>query len=99
MFYLETKDGEKFLTIKNSDDRAEFGKILEDKLGRQAGEIFNDLINEASEDSQEVFNSARSQFKACIDRLDAALTKKPASQAELEEILSDFQGIYLDYFM
>ena len=36
MFYLETKDGEKFFTDAKSDDKMEFEKILEQKLGEQA---------------------------------------------------------------
>ena len=47
MFYLETTDGDKFFTEKNSDDRAEFEKIIEQKLGKQAAEMFNQLIEDA----------------------------------------------------
>ena len=47
MFYLETKDGDRFFTDKNSDDRAEFEKIIEQKLGQQAVDMFNQLITDA----------------------------------------------------
>jgi hypothetical protein len=51
MFYLETKDGEKFFTDAKSDDKMEFEKILEQKLGEQAVELFNQLIADAEEES------------------------------------------------
>lgn len=50
MFYLETKDGEKFFTDAKSDDKIEFEKILEQKLGNQAVELFNQLIQDAEEE-------------------------------------------------
>ena len=50
MFYLETKDGDKFFTESNSSDKAEFEKIIEQKLGSDAAELFNQLIAEAEED-------------------------------------------------
>ena len=53
MFYLETKDGEKFFTEIDSNDRAEFRKILESKLGTGAAEIFDDLIEEHESDKLE----------------------------------------------
>ena len=99
MFYLETKDGDKFFTNKDSDDRKEFEKILEDKLGQQVGELFNELLNEATEDSQEVINSIRVAYKDCIDRLDEALMEQPADIGKLEEILSDLQALYVDCIM
>ena len=51
MFYLETKDGEKFFTDAKSDDKIEFEKIIEQKLGNQAVELFNQLIQDAEEES------------------------------------------------
>lgn len=36
MFYLETKDGEKFFTEAGDDDQAVFKRIIEDKLGKDA---------------------------------------------------------------
>ena len=51
MFYLQTKDGERFFTSSTSSDRAEFEKILDYKLGQDAVEMFNDLIREAEEDN------------------------------------------------
>jgi flagellar biosynthesis/type III secretory pathway protein FliH len=50
MFYLETKDGEKFFTDANSDDKLEFEKIIEQKLGKQTVDLFNQLIEDAKEE-------------------------------------------------
>lgn len=47
MFYLETKDGERFLTDAKSDDKAEFRKIIEQKLGFDAAVMFDEFIDEA----------------------------------------------------
>lgn len=46
MFYVETKDGEKFFTSPNSDDVAEFAKILEEKLGKDMAKLFSDILEE-----------------------------------------------------
>ena len=50
MFYLELKDGERFFTESNSNDRLEFEKILDQKLGEQAVELFNQLLADAKEE-------------------------------------------------
>lgn len=47
MFYLETKDGDKFLTDPTSDDKVEFWKILDQKLGRQTADMFDEFIKDA----------------------------------------------------
>ena len=44
MFYLETKDGEKFFTKDNDDDQAVFKRIIEDKLGKDALTLFKELF-------------------------------------------------------
>lgn len=54
MFYLETKDGDRFFTDKNSDDCAEFEKIIEQKLGQQAVELFRQLIADAENKNREL---------------------------------------------
>jgi hypothetical protein len=53
MFYLETKDGERFLTSAISDDKSEFENIIESKMGRQAVELFNDIVDDAREEGEE----------------------------------------------
>ena len=50
MFYLETKDGEKFFTDAKSSDKAEFEKIVEQKLGSDAAELLNCLIEDARDE-------------------------------------------------
>ena len=60
MFYLETKDGERFFTEAHSDDKLEFEKILEAKLGNDAVDLFNQLLGEVEEASyNEGFNEGR----------------------------------------
>lgn len=54
MFYLETKDGDKFVTQPNSDDKAEFEKVLKDKLGESAAELFTMLLEDAKNDQVSV---------------------------------------------
>ena len=53
MFYLETKDGEKFFTDAKSSDKVEFEKIVEQKLGADAAELLNNLIEDAKEEGYE----------------------------------------------
>ena len=73
MFYLETKDGERFLTNSKSDDKAEFEKILEQKLGKDAVELFNHLLDDAKEDGQ----------KALAQDLDYVITQLNQIRYEL----------------
>lgn len=47
MFYLETKDGDKFFTDPKSDDKVEFWRILDQKLGRSAANMFDEFIKDA----------------------------------------------------
>ena len=53
MFYLQTKDGERFFTGKHSDDKEEFEKIIEAKMGKEAAEMFNELIGAAEIEGEE----------------------------------------------
>lgn len=73
MFYLETKDGERFLTNSKSDDKAEFEKILEQKLGKDAVELFNHLLDDAKEAGQ----------KALAQDLDYVITQLNQIRYEL----------------
>lgn len=50
MFYIETKDGDRFFTSVNSNDKEEFDKIIDQKLGRQASDMFNQLLIDAQEE-------------------------------------------------
>ena len=99
MFYLETKDGDKFFTEKDSDDRREFSKILNEKLGRDASDLFENLISESEDNAEHILNSFRNRYKECINNLDKALNGEEVNRVKLEEILSDLQALYTDYMM
>ena len=47
MFYLQTNDGERFLTAPQSSDKDEFIKIVESKMGSDATEVLTSLLSEA----------------------------------------------------
>ncbi len=47
MFFLETSDGERFCTDPKSDDKLEFWKILDQKLGRPTANMFDEFIKDA----------------------------------------------------
>lgn len=54
MFYLETKDGEKFFTEAGDDDQAVFKRIIEDKLGKDALILFKQLFEYGEKEREEV---------------------------------------------
>ena len=97
MFYLETIDGEKFFTDKDSDDRQEFEKILETKLGKDSAEMFNHLVAESEENAEALLNSFKRRYHENMDALDQVLNNLPIDGVKMEEILSEFQAIYMDY--
>ena len=96
MFYLETKDGERFLTNIDSDDKAEFSNIIENKLGVTAAEMFNDFITESVEDVHDLLLHLRNRYDNCVQALDSALNDETVDRIKLEEVLCDLQSIYLD---
>ena len=53
MFYLETKDGDKFFTDSKSNDKVEFWRILDQKLGRQAANMFDEFIKDVKQEAYE----------------------------------------------
>jgi len=99
MFYLETKDGDKFFTETDSDDRREFSKIIHEKLGRDASDLFDNLVSESEDNADHILNSFRNRYKECINNLDKALNDPELDKIKLEELLSDFQAIFMDYLM
>lgn len=99
MFYLETKDGERFFTNKDSDDVAEFKSILETKLGSDAADLFSEILSEREEDALHVLSEANHKLKAAIRELDKTLEESPDDKQKLVDVLSDLQAIYLEYFM
>lgn len=63
MFYLETKDGDKFFTDARSSDKSEFEKIIEQKLGKDAVSLFDQLIEDAKEEGyEEGFEAGKETF-------------------------------------
>ena len=97
MFYLETKDGDKFFTTKDSEDRLEFEKILEAKLGADAASLFKDLVEDDSEAALHVLSLFSYRYNACIKAFDAALIESPINSVILEAVLADFQQLYLEF--
>lgn len=74
MFYLETKDGEKFFTDPKSDDKVEFEKILEQKLGESAAELFNQIIQDHQEAKDEFIERLSYDLNDLIVDLDKCET-------------------------
>ena len=99
MFYLELNDGDKFLTDKDSDDRKEFEKILSDKLGRDAAELFDTLVKEDEANAEHLIHKVSGRYRDCVNALDKALNENPINRVKLEEILATFQALYLDYLL
>ena len=80
MFYLETKDGDKFVTQPNSDDKAEFEKVLKDKLGESAAELFTMLLEDAKNDQVSVLTYLSKE----LDTVLFALNKLSKSSGSIE---------------
>lgn len=99
MFYLETKDGERFFTNKDSDDVAEFKQILETKLGPDAATLFEEIINEKCDEALSTLNKAKFRLQETIREFDAVMEKTPSDKDKLDEVLSEFQELYLNFFM
>lgn len=53
MFYLQTKDGESFFTSSTSNDKVEFTKIVDSKMGSDAAEMLDHLLKDAYEEGEE----------------------------------------------
>ena len=96
MFYLETKDGERFLTDPNSNDRKEFEKIVEDKMGPRASQLYNDIVDEAYNNCENLVSDFEQRLDFVADDLGNALSHDNLDVNELENILSDLQCILSD---
>ena len=94
MFYLETKDGEKFFTDVKSDDRAEFEKIIEQKVGSQAATMFNDFIEEAKLTNSDQLESVATRLDAIIFLLNHLIDTDSVTKVTAENILFDIKDIY-----
>ncbi len=53
MFYLETKDGERFFTAPKSSDREEFEKIVRSKMGDDSVKMLDELLQDARSEGAE----------------------------------------------
>lgn len=95
MFFLETKDGDRFFTDSNSDDTIEFEKIIDSKLGRSASELFTNLIEDAKSVGESLQEQTARRLNECIEDLDDALNAEKIDLPRLEGILSDLQAIYM----
>ena len=84
MFFLETKDGDRFFTDSNSDDKLEFEKIIDSKLGRSAAEMFDTLIEDAKSTGESLPEQTARRLKECIDDLDGALNAEEIDLPRLE---------------
>ena len=82
MFYLETRDGEKFFTDKDSDDKVEFWKILDKKLGRSAAELFDDILKAESYSADDI-----------QETLDKVLCSVETVNKDLDEIVSVLENL------
>lgn len=89
MFYLETKDGERFFTNPNSDDKTEFEKIVEAKMGAESVDMMNYLIMDAHDEgvlegeSENEYNEDEDK----IDRYDLYTI-----QDALHDLLAEFES-------
>ena len=98
MFYLQTKDGERFFTEATSDDQAEFRKIIESKLGEDAATLFDNVVLDNADQAASVLADASLELKACIRRFDKILNEAQVDTVKLEGVLSEFQLLYNTYF-
>lgn len=89
MFYLETKDGEKFLTDIHSNDVNEFQNILESKLGKEAEEIFTSLLLQERGYNESIIEDAYCRLKACADDLEHTLDTARGVEEPTMRSLSD----------
>ena len=87
MFYLETKDGDKFFTDPKSDDKVEFWKILDQKLGRSVANMFDEFIKDAEH------NDNDDKIESIIDSLDNIISElenvdDPATTLQIRNLKS-----------
>lgn len=94
MFFLETKDGDRFFTEPKSNDKLEFEKIIESKLGKDAAEMFDILVDDGKAEVEHIMESAAERLNDCINDFDGALNSDTLDRIRLEDILSELQSLY-----
>jgi len=96
MFYLEINGGERFLTASDSDDKSEFGKIIREKLGRDAEDLYDNLIEAEAHKLDSYMKKYIRNYKKCIDSFDEAITTETIDKEKLQEILENLHKLYLE---
>lgn len=94
MFYLETKDGDKFFTDPKSNDKVEFWKILDQKLGRQAATMFDDFIADAERevDNSEIL-AAADDLNDVISVLDNIISADNMKKSDIAVYINELRRI------
>lgn len=94
MFYLETKDGDKFFTDPKSNDKVEFWKILDQKLGRQAAAMFDDFIADAERevDNSEIL-AAADDLNDVISVLDNIISADNMKKSDIAVYINELRRI------
>lgn len=94
MFYLETKDGDKFFTDPKSDDKVEFWKILDQKLGRQAATMFDEFIEDAEHevDNSEIL-AAADDLNDVISVLDNIISADNMKKSDIAVYINELRRI------
>lgn len=96
MFYLQINGGESFLTSVNSDDKSEFGKIIRDKLGRDAEDLYDTLIADESHKMDSCIKKYARRYKKCVDSLDETISAETIDTKKLQEILENLHKLYIE---
>jgi len=92
MFYFETPDGNKYSSKPGTDDQKEFRNIIEQHLGSDAADIFDDLLTE----SEKVSHKVLSQYKSCINALAIMVDSDELNKERIESLLQKLKDIYID---
>lgn len=94
MFYLETKDGDKFFTDPKSDDKVEFWKILDQKLGRSVANMFDEFIKDAEHevDSSEIL-AASDDLNDVISVLDNIISADNMKKSDIAVYINELRRI------
>lgn len=81
----------------DSDDRKEFERILSEKLGEDAADLFTSLVTEDSDGAESLLSSAAQSCKSCIADLNATLATTELDRSMLEDILCRLQQLQIQF--
>ena len=105
MFYLETNDGERFFTGAKSDDKAEFEKIVEAKMGKSSVDMLNDLVADARTEGEEsvsfdgyvetdyIFDIA-SDMHDVLKQLQISMNEPEINKSDVQAYLDELRDLY-----